>query len=101
MSGTLRPAARHDAVILERARDVDCVSRWLVVRGPDGRGTPTLKCSTCHQTVNTAAGRVPGAPHWQLAPRSMVWEGSDADLCRALKDPAKNRAARSRPWWIT
>ena len=66
--------------------------RMLVARGPDDRGTPTLKCSTCHQTVNTADGRVPGAPHWQLAPRSMGWEGlSDADLCRALKDPGKNR----------
>jgi hypothetical protein len=66
--------------------------RMLVARGPDDRGTPTLKCSTCHQTANTADGRVPGAPHWQLAPRSMGWEGlSDGDLCRVLKDPAKNR----------
>jgi hypothetical protein len=66
--------------------------RMLVQRGPDDRGTPALKCATCHQTVNTADGRVPGAPHWQLAPRSMGWEGlSDADLCRVLKDPAKNR----------
>jgi hypothetical protein len=66
--------------------------RMLVARGPDDSGAPTLKCSTCHQTVNTADGRVPGAPHWQLAPRSMAWEGlSDADLCRTLKDPGKNR----------
>jgi hypothetical protein len=66
--------------------------RMMVARGPDDRGTPALKCSTCHQTVNTADGRVPGAPHWQLAPRSMGWEGlSDGDLCRVLKDPAKNR----------
>jgi hypothetical protein len=66
--------------------------RMQVARGPDDRGTPALKCSTCHQTVNMADGRVPGAPHWQLAPRSMAWEGlSDADLCRALKDPAKNK----------
>jgi hypothetical protein len=50
------------------------------------------KCSTCHQTANTADGRVPGAPHWQLAPRSMGWENlSDSDLCRALKDPWKNK----------
>jgi len=71
--------------------------RMQVARGPDDRGTLALKCSTCHQTVNTADGRVPGAPHWQLAPRSMAWEGlSDADLCRALKDPAKNKG-RSVP----
>jgi hypothetical protein len=66
--------------------------RMLVGRGPDDRGTPALKCDTCHQSVNTADGRVPGALHWQLAPRSMGWEGlSDADLCRVLKDPARNR----------
>jgi hypothetical protein len=66
--------------------------RMLVARGPDDRGTPALKCSTCHQTANTADGRVPGAPHWQLAPRSMGWEDlSDADLCRVLKDSRKNK----------
>ncbi len=66
--------------------------RMLVARGPDDRGTPALKCSTCHQTENTADGRVPGAPHWQLAPRSMGWENlSDADLCRVLKDSRKNK----------
>jgi hypothetical protein len=64
----------------------------IVGGGSAGAVLANLKCSTCHQTVNTADGRVPGAPHWQLAPRSMGWEGlSDADLCRALKDPAKNR----------
>lgn len=66
--------------------------RMLVARGPDDRGTPALQCSTCHQTANTADGRVPGAPHWQLAPRSMGWENlSDSDLCRALKDPRRNK----------
>jgi hypothetical protein len=71
--------------------------RMLVARGPDDRGTPALKCSTCHQTENTADGRVPGAPHWQLAPRSMGWEDlSDADLCRVLKDSRKNKG-RSVP----
>jgi hypothetical protein len=71
--------------------------RMLVARGPDDRGTPALKCSTCHQTENTADGRVPGAPHWQLAPRSMGWEDlSDADLCRALTDPGKNKGRSVR-----
>jgi len=65
--------------------------RMQVARGPDDRGTPALKCSTCHQTANTADGRVPGAPRWQLAPRSMGWENlSDSDLCRVLKDPRRN-----------
>ncbi len=36
--------------------------------------------------------RAPGAPHWQLAPRSMGWEDlSDADLRRVLKDSRKNK----------
>jgi hypothetical protein len=66
--------------------------RMLVTRGPDDHGNATLRCSTCHQTANSPAGLVPGAPHWGLAPRNMGWEGlSDADLCRALTDPARNR----------
>lgn len=65
--------------------------RMLVMRGADGRGTPAVRCTTCHQTVNTADGRVPGAPNWHLAPRSMGWEGlNDGELCRALKDPKRN-----------
>ena len=64
----------------------------LVARGADDRGTSAMRCATCHQTMNTSDGRVPGAPHWQLAPRSMGWEGlSDGDLCRALTDPKRNR----------
>ena len=65
--------------------------RMLVTRGPDGFGTPAMRCTTCHQSVNTADGRVPGAPGWHLAPRSMAWEGlADGELCRALKDPKRN-----------
>jgi len=34
---------------------------------------------------------VPGAPHWQLAPTSMLWEGlSTTELCQMLKDPELN-----------
>ena len=65
--------------------------RMLVARGSDGFGTPAMRCTTCHQTVNTADGRVPGAPNWHLAPRSMGWEGlTDGELCRVLKDPKRN-----------
>jgi hypothetical protein len=71
--------------------------RMLVARGPDDRGTPVMRCSTCHQTVNMADGRVPGAPHWHLARRSMGWEGlNDGALCRVLKDPKQN-GGRSVP----
>ena len=62
-----------------------------VLRGPDNHGAPTLHCTACHQTVNMADGRVPGAPNWHLAPLSMGWEGlSDAQLCEVLKDRRKN-----------
>ncbi|MEO7150394.1 MAG: hypothetical protein ABIX46_01590 [Burkholderiaceae bacterium] len=63
----------------------------LVMRGPDNRGAVTLQCAACHQTVNVADGRVPGAPNWHLAPLSMGWEGlDDRRLCEALKDPQRN-----------
>jgi hypothetical protein len=80
-----------------RQTDERHLHRMLVARGPDDRGTPAMRCTTCHQTVNTADGRVPGAPHWHQAPRSMGWEGlSDGDLCRAVKDPKRN-GGRSIP----
>jgi len=62
-----------------------------VLRGSDGRGTAGMKCTTCHLATNQAAGNVPGAPDWHMAPLSMGWTGlSPAQLCKALKDPARN-----------
>ena len=65
-----------------------------IKRGPDGRGTPAMRCANCHQSENsTALHAPPGAPNWQLPPPSMrmAWQGlSTGDLCRTLKDPAKN-----------
>ena len=62
-----------------------------VIRGKDGRGAVGLACSSCHQSKNTADGRVPGAPHWQLAPLSMSWQGlSKNDLCRQMTDRTRN-----------
>jgi hypothetical protein len=81
----------HPSGDVPRQTDDRHPHRMLVARGSDDRGTPAMRCSTCHQTVNTADGRVPGAPHWHLAPRSMGWEGlSDGRLCQALKDRARN-----------
>jgi hypothetical protein len=81
----------HPSGDAPRQTDARHRHRMQVVRGPDGFGTPAMRCTTCHQTVNTAEGRVPGAPHWHLAPRSMGWEGLDEGaLCRALKDPRRN-----------
>jgi hypothetical protein len=62
-----------------------------VLRGADDRGIPALGCTTCHQDRNVPLARVPGAPDWHLAPRSMVWLGkSPAQICVQLKDPARN-----------
>lgn len=63
-----------------------------VVRGPDGHGVAAMRCTNCHnETGNNPTSGVPGAPHWALAPASMVWEGlSVGGLCRALKDPVLN-----------
>ena len=62
-----------------------------VLRGTDDRGIPALGCVTCHQDRNAELARVPGAPDWHLAPRSMVWLGkSPAAICVQLKDPARN-----------
>ncbi len=63
-----------------------------VMRGADGHGSPSLRCASCHGRTNNAHTGVPGADEdWHLAPLSMGWEGlSAAELCHALKDPAKN-----------
>jgi hypothetical protein len=63
-----------------------------VVRGDDNMGVGPMRCSNCHSDRGNNQGTgVPGAPHWQLAPASMVWQGlATGDLCRMLKDPARN-----------
>ena len=62
-----------------------------VARGADGRGTLTLGCASCHQDHNVEDARVPGAPNWHLAPRSMVLLGrSVAEICAQMKDPRSN-----------
>jgi len=62
-----------------------------VTRGPQDRGVPGLECSSCHQDRNLALARVPGAPQWHLAPRSMAWVGRTPQaLCEQIKDPARN-----------
>lgn len=61
-----------------------------VLRGADNAGTVAMRCQNCHQSENQTWIGVPGAPHWQLAPLSMGWEGlDDHALAEALKDPKK------------
>lgn len=62
-----------------------------VARGDADRGVPGLACASCHQDHNLDHARVPGAPGWHLAPRSMAWAGrAPAALCAQIKDPARN-----------
>lgn len=65
-----------------------------VKRGPDGRGTPAMRCTNCHQDTNSQFLHAPpGRPDWRLpAPSTpLVWKGlSIAGICRSVKDPATN-----------
>lgn len=60
-------------------------------RSDSDKGFASLQCSTCHQDENNNYSGVPGAPHWQLAPTSMAWEGlTDTEIVKALLDKSKN-----------
>jgi hypothetical protein len=62
-----------------------------VVRGPEGHGVVGMQCMGCHQDRNLELARVPGAPNWHLAPRSMAWVGkSPRYVCEQLKDTERN-----------
>lgn len=65
-----------------------------VKRGKDGRGTPAMRCTNCHQeTSSLVLHAPPGAPDWRLPPpeRPMVWRGfSPGEMARMLKDRTKN-----------
>lgn len=62
-----------------------------VVRGPDDHGVTGMRCESCHQDRNQELARVPGAPHWGLAPKKMAWVGKTAaQICEQLKDPERN-----------
>jgi hypothetical protein len=62
-----------------------------VTRGEADRGVVGMECSSCHQEKNQELARVPGAPNWHVAAKSMAWIGKDArGVCEQLKDPARN-----------
>lgn len=62
-----------------------------VRRGAGGLGAVGMRCGTCHDDQNFDPGRVPGAPHWRLAPAEMAWEGlTAAAICEQLKDRERN-----------
>ncbi len=61
-----------------------------VVRGPDDRGVPGMRCDGCHGTSNAPLPHMPPgvSSGWRLAPREMVFEGrSRAELALQLMDP--------------
>lgn len=64
----------------------------LVERGPQGMGVGAMVCANCHNASgNNDTSRTPGAPHWSLAPKSMLWQGlSVTQLCQQMKDPKRN-----------
>jgi hypothetical protein len=62
-----------------------------VVRGKDDGGVAGMRCIGCHQDHNLELAKVPGAPHWQLAPIQMAWVGkSPHAICEQMKDPVRN-----------
>ena len=62
-----------------------------VERGPDGLGLAAMRCSNCHQEKNFDPARMPGNPHWQLAPHEMAWEGKSlGEICAQIKDRDRN-----------
>jgi hypothetical protein len=77
----------------ERPRQTDLrrLHQPLVVRGKDGHGAPGMACATCHGGANFDPSRLPGDPHWALAPASMAWEGKTVgEICAQLKDTQRN-----------
>lgn len=62
-----------------------------VYRADDGSGVAAMHCQSCHQEANVEHARVPGAPHWSLAPLSMAWLGkTPRQVCEQLKDRSRN-----------
>jgi hypothetical protein len=81
----------HPAGDRPRQGDQSRLHQPPVERGPDGHGLAAMRCSSCHQQANFDPGRMPGHPHWQLAPREMAWEGRTlGEICAQIKDPARN-----------
>ena len=73
------------------------ISRWwCAARTATAR--PGWPAATCHGDANFDPARVPGDPHWHLAPASMAWEGKIArpDLRAAQGPRAQRRPGHGR-----
>ena len=81
----------HPAGDRPRQGDVGRLHQPPVVRGIDGHGLASMRCSSCHQHGNFEPGRMPGHPEWHLAPREMAWEGKTlGQICNQIKDRERN-----------
>lgn len=101
-------AFREVAAVLTSPRCLNChvpgnsplqgddnhVHNMMVARGADGKGTPAMRCSNCHQESNVSTPHAPpGAGEWRMpaAATPMAWQGlTSTQLCRVLVDPATN-----------
>ena len=81
----------HAAGDVPRQGDQARLHQPPVARAADDRGLPAMRCNMCHLQANFDPARMPGNPHWQLAPRQMAWEGKTLnEICTQIKDPARN-----------
>ena len=86
----------HTMTDFPRQTDLRYAHIYGVKRGPDDKGAPTLRCTSCHEDTNNAVTGIPGAPGWHIAPLSMAWESSprvalsSPALCATFKDKSKN-----------
>ncbi len=93
-------AAGQDALFapiaeaLLHPRCLNCHQPDTPLQGSGWRHVPPVKRGDACQRCHNADGRkrsIPAAPHWQLAPAEMAWQGlSPAALCEALRSPASN-----------
>jgi hypothetical protein len=81
----------HPAGDSPRQGDMRRIHQPPVVRGKDGFGTESMRCSNCHQNANFEPAHMPGHAGWELAPREMAWEGKTiSEICVQIKDPKRN-----------
>jgi hypothetical protein len=70
------------------------VHNMRVERGPDGGGTPAMRCANCHQDSNVETPHgPPGVAGWRMPGTAtpMTWQGlTTGQVCRSLTDPATN-----------
>jgi hypothetical protein len=81
----------HPAGDSPRQGDMRRIHQPPVVRGKDGFGSESMRCSNCHQNANFDPARMPGHADWHLAPHEMAWEGKTiSEICVQIKDPRRN-----------